>query len=99
MLACVTSRRVLALVLLFASLPSTIGFVIVPIDDKPAISLDICHPLSTFDQSPTIALLAPVPQPLRIGRLSEARFAPDPVRPLFSILDEAPDPPPPKQRA
>jgi hypothetical protein len=81
---------VLALVLLFASLPSTIGFVIVPIDDKPAISLD---------QSPTIVLLAPVPQPLRIGRLSEARFAPDPVRPLFSILDEAPDPPPPKQRA
>lgn len=89
----------LALVLLVASTPSMIGLVFTRIDRTTSISLDICHPGTVLDHSPTIVLLAPAPCIERNYRLTEARFAPEIVRPLVSSLNEAPDPPPPKQRA
>lgn len=89
----------LALVLLIASTPSMIGLVFTRIDQTTSISLDICHPGTVLDHSSTIVLFAPTPCIERICTLNEARFAPETVPPLVSSLNEAPDPPPPKQRA
>jgi len=89
---------ILALVIFLASSPSVIGLIIAPVDGKPTISLDICHPFNSCDQSPTIVQLAPFPQSLTIGIPDDSQLALEPGRIFIPRIDEAPDPPPPKQR-
>ena len=85
----------MALVMTIASLPS-IGVTIISDRSGPSISMDICHPVQSLDNSPNLVQIARPAQP-RVGTtiLSHetlAQFVPV----LKSKFAEAPDPPPPK---
>jgi len=85
----------MALVMMMASLPS-IGVIIIADRSGPTISMDICHPLPSFETSVGTVLIAR-PASSGIGAqivLHEtvAQFVPV----LKSKLADTPDPPPPK---
>jgi hypothetical protein len=85
----------MAFVMMAASLPS-IGVIVISDRPGPTISMDICHPLQSFDSSPNVVLVArPAPPETGAKVLSRetlAQFVPI----LKSKLTEVPDPPPPK---
>ncbi len=90
---------VLVVALLLASSPSLVGLVVMQRDDRPAISLDVCHPLGSCEQSPTILILAPAPHPPEFVYLNEEQLTPESTRPAAEQFNEPPDPPPPKALA
>ncbi|HKN14161.1 MAG TPA: hypothetical protein VJX68_13300 [Candidatus Binatus sp.] len=85
----------MALVMVMASLPS-IGVIMISDRSGPSISMDICHPLPSLDNSPNIVPLArpapPAPGTRILSHETLSQFVPI----LKCKFAEAPDPPPPK---
>jgi hypothetical protein len=86
---------VLAVVLLLASVPLCSGIVIVAGPAQPEFTINICHPIQSFDRVTNILLARPAPtRPL--FALAELRSSVGDLTSFVSRLAEAPDPPPPK---
>jgi hypothetical protein len=86
----------LALLLIFASSPSMIGWTISSVDGKPALSLDLCHPVGACEQTTVSVLLAPSPPPPEFGLPIEASLQPEATPSIVQELTDPPDPPPPR---
>ena len=72
--------------------------VIVYQDSRPAFTLDICHPLQSLDQSPSVVPLAPPSARGRFVLVGVARVCELVSRPLTEFIADI-DPPPPKPAA
>jgi hypothetical protein len=89
-----TVAAVLALAVLLGGMPLTLGVVVQ--DHGPMFTLNICHPLQSFDRSP-VPVLAVMPEhPAVREHLPERGHAAAPAQPLRLRAADAPDPPPPK---
>jgi hypothetical protein len=87
----------LILVLLAGGIPSFSGVLIR--SDTPAFTMDICHPLPSFDNSLMASLPAPLPSRESATALPEATLVPELSVKIRSALAQPPDPPPPKALA
>jgi hypothetical protein len=85
----------MALVMMVASLPS-IGVIIVSDRSGPTISMDICHPLQSLNNSPGIVSIARPAQAEIGAKIAWHETLSEFVPILKNKLAEAPDPPPPK---
>lgn len=88
----------MALLVLLGSLPLTTGVAFICGADRPALSLDLCHPL----QSAVAGTIAVVARPAAIDfhpGLREFTFAIPERTPFSCRLSDAPENPPPEARA
>jgi len=92
---CETIRAVLALTLLFASVPIVIA---APTPNRgPVLTVDVCHPLQA-PVSGSAPSLTPTLAACRFtALLSDRGDAPDAIVASSTPLREAPDPPPPER--
>jgi hypothetical protein len=86
---------IVAIVLLFASVPATAGFILVLGPTQPELTINICQPIQTFDRVPSTLLARPatdVPEFVFVELGSTA------VTETARLVDYrvAPDTPPPK---
>jgi hypothetical protein len=88
----------LAVSILLGSLTIVTGVCIIAGPDRPVISLDVCHPLQSFNLASTPSIVPPA------ARFSEPVLCPrsaSPEGPRVKLinLNFPPDPPPPKTAA
>jgi len=81
--------------ILIGGLPILTGVVVIA-DSKPALTLDVCHPIgwALYNLGQSEALLIPTHTAAQLPRESGA--APELVATFFPRVSKAPDPPPPK---
>jgi hypothetical protein len=85
---------ILAVVLLLASVPLCSGIVIVAGPAQPEFTINICHPIQSFDQVANV-LARPAPTSPHFA-LAESGPYVDELSSAVVALTESPDPPPPK---
>ena len=87
---------ILAVVLLIAGAPSTAGLAFVAGPNHPQLTVDLCHPIQSFDHSVNVLFARPAPTTIEyvIGNFVTVA-AELPVR-IGSYIS-GPEPPPPKQ--
>jgi hypothetical protein len=85
----------MAFVMVMASLPS-IGLAIVSEPSGPTISMDICHPLQSLNESPIAVPIARPAEPAVGTRILSDETLAQIVPILKCRFAEAPNPPPPK---
>lgn len=90
-----TAAVVLALAVLLGGMPLMLGVTVVR-DGAPAFTINICHPLHSFDRSPAPMLAVMTVHPATNGWLPERGRACAPAPTLRARTADAPDPPPPK---
>jgi hypothetical protein len=88
---------ILAVALTLGSVQPLLG-VIVYQDSRPAFTLDICHPLESLDQSPSVVPLASPAARGRLVAIDFERVCEFVSRPLTEFIPDI-DPPPPKPAA
>ncbi len=87
-------RAVLALAMLFASIPIVIA---APTPNSgPALTVDMCHPLQSAANASTPSLAPMLPARGFTHALAARGDAPDAIVSSVAPLREAPDPPPPE---
>jgi len=81
--------------ILIGGLPMLTGVVVIA-DSKPALTLDICHPIggALYNVDQSKAPLIPTHTAAQLPRGSVA--APELVATFLQLVSECPDPPPPK---
>ncbi|MGH7905599.1 MAG: hypothetical protein ACREP6_03135 [Candidatus Binataceae bacterium] len=88
----------LAIILFAGSLPVVTGIILMP-NSPPAFTLDICHPLQSFD-APSNVSLAPLNAPCVFTVLLHDRgVAPEASFGFAARPGDTPDPPPPRSPA
>lgn len=87
----------LIVAILIGGLPILTGIVIVS-DSKPALTLDMCHPLggATYNLDLGQSEAPLIPTHIIAQLPTESGNAPEYVAPPFPKVTKAPDPPPPK---
>jgi hypothetical protein len=94
-----TERRalssILAVALLLASVPLCSGIVIVAGPTQPEFTINICHPIQSFDRVTNVLLARPAPTSPQFA-LAESGPYGDDLSLAVVGLTEPPDPPPPK---
>ena len=87
---------ILAIALLIAGAPSTAGLTLFAGPNHPQLTIDLCHPVQSFDRAANILLARPAPITMEhfVGNLAPMTGE-VPVR--IDDYISGPEPPPPKQ--
>jgi len=87
---------ILAIALLIAGAPSTAGVALFAGPNHPQLTIDLCHPVQSFDRAANILLARPAPITFEhvVGNLTTVA-AEIPAR--IDDYISGPEPPPPKQ--
>jgi len=88
---------ILAVFILSATIPLSVGIIVVSGSTHPELTADICHPIQSFDRVSNTLLARPAGAVPRFPLRDRSAIAVEAVAQLVDCR-EAPDTPPPKRR-
>lgn len=93
------SCTIFAIVLTLGSIQPLLGVIVYGPDSQPAFTLNICHPLQSIDQQPSVlSLTPPTLSRSRLASIDFERISEFVTAPLAEFISDV-DPPPPKPAA